>query len=655
MNRYSETARKILLRLPIEGCLDLTYRCNNNCLHCWLIEPNTSHHVDLELRTQEWLDIIDQARGMGTREWILSGGEPMLREDFLEIFGYILRRSYSCIVNTNGTLINEKTARALKGCRPLVALYGATPEVHDHITRHPGSFAATLEGMARLREAGVDSIIQIVPMKDNYHQKEEMIRLALSLGSKWRFGVSFIHSSVHKKRNKQILQQRLSPEQVVDVVDPQVQPEAGDRTAIRNSCGYWTDEDTVFRKCAENLNSYHIDPYGKLGFCSLIKEDRLRFDLRSGSFQEGWERFLPSLAHVRYRVENSPFTCRDCKIADSCEWCPAVAFLETGSYSKRINYLCQIAAVKKKVQNERQKSHRRLYGVAGMTLEVLSDLPITDSTFGPNIRRFETTRMGSDVVTMHHHYYLPEFPERQRGRLVLKTGNWRVYQKNGAWFYTQITADENGKETHNWISAMNKEMNRFHIFQDNAEIFKLGHLNSITRTASDQILLSQILARRQACIMHSAGLIYRGKGLMFVGHAEAGKSTVSKLFGKKAELLCDDRNIIRKWPNGFRLYGTWSHGELPHVSPGEAPLSGIYFLEKSSSNSVTVVTDKKWIIRKLLACLIKSFRQPEWWQNTLTLLEQVTLAVPCYRLQFDKSGRIVEEIDKQLLQKAEAA
>jgi len=95
---------------------------------------------------------------MGCRQWSISGGEPMLRPDFEEIFDYITRKSASYSLNTNGTLITPRIAQLLKrkGTK-MVALYGATPDVHDWITRNPGSFEAVLRGLAYLKEAGAIS------------------------------------------------------------------------------------------------------------------------------------------------------------------------------------------------------------------------------------------------------------------------------------------------------------------------------------------------------------------------------------------------------------------------------------------------------------------------------------------------------------------
>jgi hypothetical protein len=133
-----------------------------------------------------------------------------------------------------------------------------------------------------------------------------------------------------------------------------------------------------------------------------------------------------------------------------------------------------------------------------------------------------------------------------------------------------------------------------------------------------------------------------GKGLLFVGHSEAGKSTMAMMLKGKAEILCDDRMIIRKQPEGFKIYGTWSHGDVPEISANSAPLRAIMFLEKADANRIIPLGDKKEITKRLLSCLIKPFVTTDWWEKTLALIEKISAQVPCYLLRFDKSGKVVD-------------
>jgi MoaA/NifB/PqqE/SkfB family radical SAM enzyme len=178
-----------LPRAPLEGSIDFTYRCNNNCRHCWLRIPFDSKEKKEEISFEEIKHIVQEAKKMGCRRWSISGGEPMLRLDFPEIFDYITSHSNSYSINTNGTLITPKIAKfmARKGVK-MVALYGATADVHDYITRNPGSFEQTMAGFRYLKEAGAGFMVQLIPMKDNYHQFKDMVKLAQSLSKHHRGG-----------------------------------------------------------------------------------------------------------------------------------------------------------------------------------------------------------------------------------------------------------------------------------------------------------------------------------------------------------------------------------------------------------------------------------------------------------------------------------
>jgi hypothetical protein len=174
------------------------------------------------------------------------------------------------------------------------------------------------------------------------------------------------------------------------------------------------------------------------------------------------------------------------------------------------------------------------------------------------------------------------------------------------------------------------------------------YLQSVTSFPTDQVLVARLLADREGCILHSAGMIIDVHGFAFAGHSDAGKSTIVTQLRPYGEILCDDRNILRRYPDGWRLYGTWSHGDVPDVSPNSAPLRAILLLEQAPFNRLTRITDRREIVRRLPFLIIKPLVDAGWWEKTLDLVGHIAREVPVYRLQFDRSGRVWDVLQELL-------
>ena len=333
-------------RIPLEGNLDLTYRCNNNCRHCWLrISPKAKERKS-ELSFEEIKRVVHEARKIGCQRWNLSGGEPMLRPDFAEIFDFATSKSVAYSLNTNGTLITREIAALLrrKGSK-MVALYGATPEVHDYVTRHPGSFEATMQGFAYLKEAGAGITVQLIPMRANYHQFDAMVELAQCLSSHYRIGVAWLYLSASgsPRRNAEIARQRLDPKDVIELDKPDLSYEEWLSDQETTVCHKTSGDDRLYAKCIANRRDFHVDPYGHMTFCSFIKDPARRYDLRTGSFQEAWEVFIPALADKIRGGEEYRKNCGACDLRQDCRWCDVYSYLEHSRHGARVDYLCQVA------------------------------------------------------------------------------------------------------------------------------------------------------------------------------------------------------------------------------------------------------------------------------------------------------------------------
>nr|MBU9889024.1 radical SAM protein [Candidatus Omnitrophota bacterium] len=594
--------RGCLPRLPLKGSIDLTYRCNNDCRHCWLrIAPGALEKRE-ELSFEEIRKIADDARRMGCREWAISGGEPMLRPDFPEIFDYLTSHASSYSLNTNGALITSRIAKLMtrKGVK-MVALYGATAEVHDHITRNPGSFEATMRGFAYLKEAGAGFMVQLIPMRDNHHQFDKMVALAESLSKHYRVGAAWLYLSAcgDKERNAEILRQRLPPKAVIELDEPdlsqeeQMAEEPGTSCQVPGSGGY------LFAPCIESRRDFHVDAYGKMSFCCYIKDPSMRYDLRDGSFEECWDRFVPSLSKKVVMTEDYGKNCGSCELRANCRVCPVYAYLEHRDYNRKVEYLCAVARENKKYKEDWKKNNRRYFKIADITVQVESDLPFRQDTFHAKFDRFAVEGPGEDMIRLRHHFLLPDLEIREFGQERYYRAPWAIYKKNGSWIYLGIPPQKNYKNIHSKnihrVVTFNADHTRAEIYNDQGreKNFLEGNLHSLTMFPTDQILIARILADRQGFYLHSSGVIFEDKGLLFVGHSEAGKSTMVKSLMGKAEILCDERMILRKKDGDFRIHGTWSHGEVPEVSSNSAPLRAILFLEKAPENRAILVEDKK--------------------------------------------------------------
>jgi MoaA/NifB/PqqE/SkfB family radical SAM enzyme len=662
MSHYVRLAEiKRFPRIPLEGSIDLTYRCNNICQHCWLwLSPHASEKTN-ELTFDEIRSIADQARSMGTRSWSISGGEPMIREDFEEIFDYLTRRSAEYSLNTNGTLITPRIAKLLqrKGVK-MIAVYGATAEVYDSVTNHPGGFEALIRGIAYMREAGANFVVQLIPMKANWHQWEKMVEFARTLSSEYRVGAAWLHlsSSGSPIKNKQIISQRLDPKDAVNLSPPTSnlyhEEIPGDSETDDELCGKIDpSQQYLYAGCVEHRSGFHIDPYGGMSFCAIVKDPQLRFSLRKFSLKEVWEERIPSLANVVCGDVEYLEHCGSCEKREHCRWCAAYSYLETGRHTAPIPYLCQLAEQAMIYEENWNANHRRFFELAGISVCVDSDLDLHQVNFPPELMAFASKDTGDDLIVLRHYFHIPQFRKDDFGETVYQKTPWLISRKGNAWFYRGTSPDAD--DDYHQVAIFKSDHTRGEIYNlpRMEDTIKTHGWRSLSLMPTDQIWIIPLLADRQAVLIHSGAVAINGQGLVFVGHSDAGKSTTMRLLKEAGqdgrlpypvEILCDDRNILRKWEDGWKVHGTWSHGDVSDVSNISVPLRAVLFLHQDKQNSLQKLTESKLIIGRLLETLIRSVETTDWWTKEMDLIGKIAKEVPCFVMKFDKSGKIVDEL-----------
>ncbi len=169
------------LRAPIEVSLELTRRCNLNCLHCYANGglPNRN-----ELSTIEIKDLLEQLNDIRVFRVFLGGGEPFLHPDFFEIASYSLNLGLDICTSSNGTLINREIVRRIKelGLTYVqISLDGASPKTHDTFRGMEGAFEKAINAIKLLAQNNTHVVIGTTITRSNMHEIPSLFKLALNL------------------------------------------------------------------------------------------------------------------------------------------------------------------------------------------------------------------------------------------------------------------------------------------------------------------------------------------------------------------------------------------------------------------------------------------------------------------------------------------
>lgn len=324
-------------RLPLLGSMELTHRCNLRCAHCYCNLPASDEEaIERELDTAEVLDILDQIAEAGCLWFLITGGEPLLRKDWRDLFLHAKKKGFITTLFTNGTLITPEIAEFLADWRPHsieITLYGATRATYERITGMPGSFERCLHGIDLLVEHGAPVALKTMVMTLNHHEVFQIKSYAEKLGTKFRFDPVL---NPRLDGSRQPCRYRLPPEEVValDLADE------NRVTEWREFCTRFSGpslRDNLY-VCGAGVSTFHVDPYGRMSPCEMARHDSC--DLRRGSFRKFWDEDFPGFLSVK-AAENYP--CNRCELISLCGQCPGWGWLENRDPGKPVDYLCKIA------------------------------------------------------------------------------------------------------------------------------------------------------------------------------------------------------------------------------------------------------------------------------------------------------------------------
>lgn len=300
--------------------------------------------------------------------------------------------------------------------------------------------------------------------------------------------------------------------------------------------------------------------------------------------------------------------------------------------------------------------HHRYFQIAGVTIRFESDLDLDTTQFNPALRPFLVDSPGEDTVLIQRHFVIPDLSTLDLGVEIYRKNPWAVYENKDAGhvYYQGILPD--GFASPFWSFAdftSDYAIAKTYVESGFETTIRTHGWQNLTGFPTDNIWLSQLMADRSAIYFHSSATILNGKGLLFIGRSEAGKTTTTRLFQQARDhqiapisILCDETNIARRWKGGWRVHGTWGHGEEEEVSGRSAPLAGIFVLKQDTKNKIEPLYDKGLILKSLLETIYRPIMTDSWWQKELENLNLLMEEVPIFSMHFDKSGHIISLLDE---------
>jgi radical SAM protein with 4Fe4S-binding SPASM domain len=338
-------------RIPLDFYLEITARCNNDCRHCYINLPASDFKAkQTELSLEEISNIADQAVGMGAIWCLITGGEPLLRQDFAKIYLSLKRKGLLVSVFTNACLITHDHIDLFKKYPPRdieVTVYGVTQQTYEGVTRRPGSYTAFQRGLNLLIENGIKVRLKAVAIRSNVNELPAIAEFCRQHTMDFfRFDPLLnLRHDQDPLRNKEIIEERLSSVEIVRI--EQADEKRAD--ALEKGCdkliytGSSHHECNHLFHCGAGNGSFVVSYDGVFRLCADLWDPLCTYNLRNGTLADAWDNFVPRVQD--FRSDNRFYLdhCRNCPIINLCLWCPAHAQLETGAMDGFSEYFCELA------------------------------------------------------------------------------------------------------------------------------------------------------------------------------------------------------------------------------------------------------------------------------------------------------------------------
>lgn len=326
---------------------ELTFKCGIHCKHYYTDCYNKPYYIKNELSAEEIKLILDKVYSAGAIWLCFTGGDPLARKDFLDIYADAKNKGFIITVFTNGCSMTEEIADYFKKRPPFaieMTLNAVSKKVYEDISRVQGSFEKVMAGIKMITQRKLPLKIKTQVTKDNLDELVKIKKFVENLGLNFRPS-SFLHAQLDNNLSPCYL--RIKPEEVIELgkrlegIEDKLLDDA-----CRSPNTSRQTPDATRQKSIVNLFScaigggdgIHIDPYGNLIPCICIREPKI--NLLEESIEDARKNIL---TWARSRTFTTNSKCRGCQIKDTCYRCPGKAMVEKGNLEAEIEWFCELA------------------------------------------------------------------------------------------------------------------------------------------------------------------------------------------------------------------------------------------------------------------------------------------------------------------------
>lgn len=340
------------LHVPLGGTFELTPRCNLNCKMCYIrLDKQKMGQIGQEKTAKEWIRLAEEAADVGMLNLLITGGEPLLRNDFTEIYTALTMMGFIITLNTNATLITPGILKLFEKYPPTatnVTLYGATPETYASMCGSPDAFHDTIKGLEMLKDVPTVLEVRTTFIRDNQHELDKIRDIANRYTK--RFAINVTVNKAVRGACADVENCRLTPAEMYDLSqkNSDYYRSLNSETEFALEKNMDTDNHVQAKDYGFDLPPKIITCLAAKSMCWITWDGKM---LPCGSFaspftqpfEEGfkkaWDR-LPGL----FEDITLPKECLKCDYADGeCSNCPAILQTETGAFDRISPYICEIA------------------------------------------------------------------------------------------------------------------------------------------------------------------------------------------------------------------------------------------------------------------------------------------------------------------------